>query len=214
MYFFFDFYPTSSIYSLTEMLTNVLSGWLLLSIAENCIFFKKEKSMKMKLKQKNIKISIISAMLAGTVGLSSASFATTFDVKTTVQGACTITASDMDFGYYDATSESPNDAQSVINHTCTAGTSGSIAISQGSLGDSGSTDAVPVRGMTNGAHTLAYSLSTSVGGSVEWGNTKDEGVSFLSDGTSTDIDVFGRIAAGLAVYAGDYTDNLTVTVEY
>lgn len=43
MYFFFDFYPTSSIYSLTEMLTNVLSGWFLLSIAENCIFLKRKK---------------------------------------------------------------------------------------------------------------------------------------------------------------------------
>ena len=170
--------------------------------------------MKMKLKQKNIKISIISAMLAGTVGLSSASFATTFDVKTTVMGACTLTATDMDFGNYDTTAESPNDAQSVINHTCTAGTSASIAISQGSLGDSASTDAVPIRGMTNGANTLAYSLSTSVGGEVEWGNTKAEGEAFVSDGTSTDIDVYGRIAAGLAVYAGDYSDNLTVTVEY
>ena len=170
--------------------------------------------MKMKLKQRNIKISIASAMLVGTVGLSSASFAATFDVKTTVQGACTITATDMDFGTYDTTSSSPNDAQSVINHSCTAGTSASIAISQGSLGDSGSTDAVPVRGMTNGAYTLAYSLSTEVGGLVEWGNTKAEGTAFLSDGTSTNIDVYGRIAAGLAVYAGDYTDNLTVTVEY
>ena len=170
--------------------------------------------MKMKLKQKNIKISIISAMLAGTVGLSSASFATTFDVKTTVQAACTITATDMDFGNYETTSSSPNDAQSVINHSCTAGTSASIAISQGSLGDSASTDDVPVRGMTNGAYTLAYSLSDEVGGIVEWGNTKASGISFLSDGTSTNIDVYGRIAAGLAVYAGDYTDTLTVTVHY
>ena len=153
-------------------------------------------------------------MLAGTVGLSSASFATTFDVKTTVQGACTITATDMDFGTYDTTSATPNDAQSVINHSCTAGTSASIAISQGSLGAVGSTDEIPIRGMTNQQHTLAYSLSTSVGGAVEWGNTKAEGVPFISDGTSTDIDVYGRIAAGLAVYAGNYTDNLTVTVEY
>ena len=169
--------------------------------------------MKMKLKQRNIKISIISAMLAGTVGLSSASFATTFDVKTTVMGACTLTATDMDFGNYDTTSGSPDDAQSVINHTCTAGTSASIAISQGNLGDSGSTDAVPVRGMTNGANTLAYSLSSSLAG-VEWGNTKNEGEPFLSDGTSTNIDVYGRIAANLPVFAGDYVDNLTVTVEY
>jgi len=167
----------------------------------------------MKLKQKNIKISIISAMLAGTVGLSSASFAATFDVKTTVQGACTLTATDMDFGDYDTTAEAPDDAQSVIQHTCTAGTSASIAISQGSLGDSGSTDAVPVRGMTNDVYTLAYSLSSSLGG-AEWGNTKAEGVAFTSDGTATNVAVFGRIAANLSVFAGDYVDNLTVTVEY
>jgi spore coat protein U-like protein len=176
-------------------------------------FFKKEKSMKMKLKQRNIKISIISAMLAGTVGLSSASFATTFEVKTNVVGACTLVATDMDFGAYDTTSEAPDDATSTITHTCTNGTAATIAISQGSTTDGASTDLAPVRQMANGAITLAYSISTSVGG-AEWGNTKESGSVFTSNGSSTPVNVYGRIAAGLAVTAGNYTDSLTVTVEY
>ena len=169
--------------------------------------------MKMKLKQRNIKISIISAMLAGTVGLSSASFATTFEVKTNVVGACTLVATDMDFGAYDTTSEAPDDATSTITHTCTNGTAATIAISQGSTTDGASTDVAPVRQMANGAITLAYSISTSVGG-AEWGNTKETGSGFTSNGSSTPVNVYGRIAAGLAVTAGDYTDTLTVTVEY
>ncbi|MDB4230128.1 spore coat U domain-containing protein, partial [Paracoccaceae bacterium] len=137
--------------------------------------------MKMKLKQRNIKISIISAMLAGTVGLSSASFATNFEVKTNVVGACTLEATDMDFGAYDTSSEAPDDATSTITHTCTNGTAASIAISQGSTTDGASTDLAPVRQMANGAITLAYSISTSAGG-AEWGNTKETGSVFTSNG--------------------------------
>jgi len=176
-------------------------------------FFKKEKSMKMKLKQRNIKISIASAILAGTVGFSSASFAKTFEVKTNVVGACTLETTDMNFGAYDTTSEAPADATSTITHTCTNGTVAAIAISQGATTDGASTDIAPVRQMANGASTLAYSISTSVGG-AEWGNTKDTGKGFTSNGSSTPVTVYGRIAANLAVLAGDYTDSLTVTVEY
>jgi spore coat protein U-like protein len=67
--------------------------------------------------------------------------------------------------------------------------------------------------MANGAITLAYSISTSVGG-AEWGNTKESGSVFTSNGSPTPVNVYGRIAAGLDVTAGDYTDSLTVTVEY
>lgn len=169
--------------------------------------------MKMKLKQRNIKISIASAILAGTVGFSPASFATTFEVKTNVVGACTLVATDMDFGAYDTTSEAPDDATSTITHTCTNGTAAAIAISQGSTTDGTSTDIAPVRQMANGAITLAYSISTSVGG-AEWGNTKESGSVFTSNGSSTPVNVYGRIAAGLAVTAGNYTDSLTVTVAY
>jgi spore coat protein U-like protein len=176
-------------------------------------FFKKEKSMKMKLKQRNIKISIASAILAGTVGFSSASFATTFEVKTNVVGACTLETTDMDFGAYDTTSETPDDATSTITHTCTNGTVAAIAISQSTVPGSGSNEISPVRQMANGPNNLAYSISTSVGG-AEWGNTKETGSGFTSNGSSTPVNVYGRIAAGLAVTAGNYTDSLTVTVAY
>ena len=169
--------------------------------------------MKMKLKQRNIKISIASAILAGTVGFSSASFATTFEVKTNVVGACTLETTDMDFGAYDTTSETPDDATSTITHTCTNGTVAAIAISQSTVPGSGSNEISPVRQMANGPNNLAYSISTSVGG-AEWGNTKDTGKGFTSNGSSTPVTVYGRIAANLAVLAGDYTDSLTVTVEY
>jgi spore coat protein U-like protein len=177
-------------------------------------FFKKEKSMKMKLKQRNIRISIASVILAGTVGFNSASFATTFEVTTNVVGACTLTTTDMDFGDYDTTQVGVTEAQSKINHTCTAGTAGTIKISQGNTTDTGSTNATPLREMINGGvNPMAYTISALPGGTT-WGNTKDEGTDFTSTGISTDVDVFGVIAAGLPVFAGAYVDQLTVTIEY
>ncbi|MDB2564247.1 spore coat U domain-containing protein [Amylibacter sp.] len=170
--------------------------------------------MKIKLKQRNIRISIALAILAGTVGFNSASFATTFEVKTNVVGACTLTTTDLDFGEYVTTAETVTTAQSKITHTCTAGTSGTIKISQGSTSNGDSTDALPLREMMNDSvNPLAYTISAIPSG-VSWGNTTDEGTDFDSDGSATEVDVFGEIATGLPVFAGAYTDTLTVTIQY
>jgi len=179
-------------------------------------FLKKEKSMKMKLKQRNIKISIASAMLVGTVGLSSASFATDFDVTATVLGACTIGATNMDFGDYDTTAATPTEKTSTITHTCTNGQTGTILISQGSQENlGGSTDAIPIRAMTYGATgTLPYTLRLGSSGGAIWGNTSGTGQSFTSTGSATPLLVYGSIAAGETVLAGNYSDTVTVSIVY
>ncbi|MDB4071118.1 spore coat U domain-containing protein [Amylibacter sp.] len=170
--------------------------------------------MKIKLKQRNIRISIALAILAGTVGFNSASFATTFEVKTNVVGACTLTTTDLDFGDYDTTATEVTTADSKINHTCTAGTAGTIKISQGSTSNGSSTNALPLREMMNdGVNALAYTISATPSG-ASWGNTADEGFAFDSDGTETEVAVYGVIATGLPVFAGAYTDTLTVTIHY
>jgi spore coat protein U-like protein len=179
-------------------------------------FLKKEKSMKMKLKQRNIKISIASAMLVGTVGLSSASFATDFDVTATVLGACTIGATNMDFGDYDTTDLTPTEKTSTITHTCTIGQTGTVLISQGSQANIGnSTDAAPIRAMTDGATgTLPYTLRLGNASGAIWGNTSLTGQSFTSTGSATPVLVYGRIAAGETVLAGNYSDTVTVSIVY
>jgi len=166
--------------------------------------------MKMKFKQRRIKISMVSAILAGTIGLSSASFATTFTVSTSVDEACTISATDMDFGVYETTDANPTQETSTITLTCTSGTNGTVKISQGGTGISDSNESTPMREMANGADTLRYSLSTTARG-TEWGNTTETGKSFTG---SESITVFGEIAAGLAVVAGNYSDTVTVSIAY
>ncbi|MDC0109683.1 spore coat U domain-containing protein [Amylibacter sp.] len=171
--------------------------------------------MKMKLKQRNIKISIASAMLVGTVGLSSASFATTFDVTATVLGACTITATNMDFGDYDTTASTPTEKTSTITHSCTSGQTGTVLISQGSQENTGgSTDAAPIRAMTYGAGILPYTLRLGSSGGAIWGNTSVTGQSFTSTGSVTPVLVYGSIAAGETVLAGNYSDTVTVSIVY
>ena len=179
-------------------------------------FLKKEKSMKMKLKQRNIKISIASAMLVGTVGLSSASFATNFDVTATVLGACTITATNLDFGDYDTTATEPMEKSSTITHTCTAGQTATLLISQGSQENiGGSTDGAPIRAMTDGSTgTLPYTLRRGNASGAIWGNTSLTGQSFTSTGSTAPVLVYGSIAAGETVLAGDYSDTVTVSIVY
>ena len=60
--------------------------------------------MKTKLNQSNIKLAIVSAIVVGSAGISTASYATTLDdnmtVQTTVVTACTVTAPTLTFANY------------------------------------------------------------------------------------------------------------------
>ena len=105
--------------------------------------------MKMKFKKRNIKISIVSAMLAGSVGFSSANAGTdvtqNLTVNSSVGAVCTIATEAVAFGAYTGAQK---DAVGKVKHTCTSQLSADIKIGKGTA-DSG-TDAAPTRKMKNG----------------------------------------------------------------
>jgi hypothetical protein len=108
------------------------------------VFLKKGKSMKMKFKQRSIKISMVSAMLAGAIGLSSASYAGTdaenLSVKTVIAGACSITTTEMDFSAY---SGSEVVGTGEVKHNCTLDTAAKITMGQGANAKTGRNDTTP-----------------------------------------------------------------------
>ena len=179
--------------------------------------------MKTKLNQNKLKLAIVSAMLVGSAGFSTAIFAGTatdnMAVTTDVGISCTITVADLTFTSYDPTYGVDNDSTGSVTSTCTTGGSVVLTLGQGSSADSGSTDAAPIRRMvgTTGAASgtyLNYGLYQEGGRTTVFGNTSDTGGSFTATGGADVTTVYGRIPKEQAAAVGSFVDSVSVTLTY
>lgn len=156
---------------------------------------------------------VCAAMVLGipAAGLA-ATATTTFQVTATVLSVCTVSATNLAFGNYDASSGTPNDASSTVTTTCSNSTAYTVALNAGT----GSGATVAMRRMTNGANTLNYSMYTTAGRTTVWGDGTLSTVTQAATGNGSGqaLTVFGRIPTGQYVTAGNYTDTVTATVTY
>jgi spore coat protein U-like protein len=140
---------------------------------------------------------------------------TTFAVTASVQGTCTISATGLSFGAYTGTALP---GTSTITVTCSGGTTYNVGLNAGMA--TGAT--VTTRKMTGTYHggTLAYSLFSDSGRSVNWGNTvgtdtvAGTGTGTVTGGNPQTLTVYGNIPAGTAPAADGYADTITATVTY
>ena len=180
--------------------------------------------MKTKFNQSKIKLAIVSAIVAGSMGLSATSSAATatgtMAVSTSVLMSCTISAGAMTFASYDPTASVDNDATATITSTCTTGGAAVITMGQGSRAQSGSSDAAPERAMWNGSEgegaseELLYQVYSDSAGGTVWGNTDATGKSITADGTAQAFTAYGRIPKNQTVSSGTFTDSVAVTLTY
>jgi spore coat protein U-like protein len=178
--------------------------------------------MKTKLNQSKLKLAIVSAMLLGTAGLSTAGYAATdgdtMAVSTTVGMVCTIDSTgDLNFSHYDTTASDDNLASASITSSCTVGGSAKITLGQGTHGTG--TDAVPVRRMIGGSVAnagtfLPYSLYQEAARTTTWGNTPDTGKGFTVTNVANVSTVFGKIAKNETAGVGVFNDTVAVTLTY
>lgn len=170
---------------------------------------------------KILRHAAIAATIMGVCGLSTtavaASDSDTFQVKLTIQKACTVGhAGDLDFGSADADSTSNLSAtkSGLITVTCSATTPYEIALEP----SSGNTDGTgAMSGAASGnTDTVAYALYQDSSKSTKWGNqagTNTQGGT--GTGTQQDYDVYGEVDGnGLNVTPDDYSDTVTVSVSY
>ena len=175
--------------------------------------------MKIKYKQKNIKLGIVSAIALGFIGLSSASFASeseNLSVIASVASSCSISTSELDFGTYDPSSANAKTGTGgSVTYNCTNGTAGTVRIAGGANVDSGDpgTAASPNRRMKNGAFYLNYKLYKALPSTV-WGNTADSGIILTGTGSNVVVPIHGAIPAGQASTAGGFTDSVAITHVY
>ena len=150
------------------------------------------------------------AFLAGFAPAAhAASATTTFNVTATVQTSCSVSASDLAFGTYDAASLTDTLSTSTVTVTCSLLTPYTISLNSGTNA-SGST-----RRLGSGAARLSYEIYRDVSMTNIFGTVAASlGVSAVGTGLSVPITLYGKIPKTQAVVPGSYSDQITVTVDY
>lgn len=132
---------------------------------------------------------------------------------------CSVSASGVAFGAYQANQTSPLDSVGTVTLTCSdvsVTTVGySIALSQGSSSN------YAARQMQSAAYTLNYNLFTDATYSQVWGDGTDISVPVNGSinivppaNSSIDHSVYGRLFASQNATPGLYSDTIIVTVSY
>jgi len=136
--------------------------------------------------------------------------ATSFNALVRVTAACTISASNLNFGAINLLTSNV-DATSNISAQCANGAPYNIGLSAGN----GPGATVAVRQMTQGANTLNYSLYRDSSRTGVWGNTiGTDTVAATGTGVAQSFIVYGRIPPQTTPGPGAYTDTIVVTLTF
>ncbi|MHB1271552.1 MAG: Csu type fimbrial protein [Rhodanobacter sp.] len=141
-----------------------------------------------------------------------ATSSTTFTVNANVLAVCTLSATNVNFGNYDATSATPTDTTSTITALCTSGQAYTVALDAGI--SAGAT--VAARKMTSGTNVLSYGLYTDSGHTTLWGDGTLSTTTVAGTGTGANqaLTVYGRIPISQHEAQGSYADDITATLTY
>jgi spore coat protein U-like protein len=164
---------------------------------------------------KLIKAAVASVVLGAVGSAMAATDTTTFTVTATVVASCDVSA-DPALAFPDFTPGGTDQVASAnISVTCTNGHPYSVGLNQGLYGASTAARLM----QTGGGAQLSYALFTDAGYTTNWDNIGGTNtVAGTGDGPSTPdvIPVYGRIlaASNAAATPGNYSDTITVTVNY
>lgn len=133
-----------------------------------------------------------------------------FNLSATVQAACNVNATNMNFGSLTLLNANV-DATSTITAQCTNSTPFNIGLNTGN----GSGATVTARKMTNGTKTIVYSLYQNTARTTIWGNTVGtDTASGMGIGANQYLTVYGRVPPQVTPAPATYTDTIIVTITY
>lgn len=167
------------------------------------------------------RFALASAILIAAASATPAMAATAtsnLSVSSNVTASCTISTNDISYGNYDPISTNASTdviGTGTINYTCTAGTTGTITLGQGSNSGPGSTDASPLRRLKDSdTNYLSYQLYQDTQRTDVWGNTAGTGVAVTGTGAAQTATVYGKIVGGQNAPVASYSDTVTATITY
>jgi spore coat protein U-like protein len=134
-------------------------------------------------------------------------------VRIEIITACTISASDLDFGPYHSSLTAPVLGQSTIELNCGAGVVTELSL-DGGTGPGGNTSRRKLS-MESGIDRLDYNLYQDAGRTIHWGDKSGRDTrEVITTGLPQTIPVYGEIPAGQRARDGTYSDVITVTVQF
>lgn len=150
------------------------------------------------------------AALASAQAVQAQSQTTSVGATAQVSTVCSVTAVPLAFGELQLTGAT--DGTASVTATCTNGGPYDVGL------DNGVNAVAGQRKLVSGANSLNYDLFSDTARTVRWGNlVGTDAVSGVGNGAAQTLTVYGRIAAGQPVKAGngvDYADTVQVTVTY
>ncbi len=133
-----------------------------------------------------------------------------FNVQANVVGACTVSASNLNFGTA-GTLTSNVDTTNTISVSCSNLTPYSIGLDGGLSGSSDPT----LRKMVNGPSDITYGIYQNSAHTIPWGNTTGTNtISGVGNGTTQNYTAYGRVAVQTTPEPGTYSDTIIVTMTY
>lgn len=161
-----------------------------------------------------ILVPVAGALMVTLIPVQAATKQTTMGVSATVASNCIVSAQNLSFGSYDASAAKSGSADMTVR--CSNGTPYTLLLSTG-----GGT--FTQRLLSSGSNSLEYNLFTSSALTTVWGdgsgNTETDGGTGagLASGSAITHTVFGELpntTNNQDAPTGDYSDTITVTVEY
>ena len=137
----------------------------------------------------------------------------TFEVNASIASACTVSATNMNFGEIPvaAAATVQTDSTSSITVTCSNGEAYTVALNRGLNNVAEQRNA---KGTVVAGNVLAYDLYKDSARGTVWTQTAVP-VTGTGTGTAQVITVYGRVAAGLPYVANTtYTDQVLMTLTY
>jgi len=127
--------------------------------------------------------------------------------------ACTVSASDLDFGAYPSNSTTPALGQTTISLHCGAGVTVEVSLDAGT-GPGGNTSRRRLE-QEAGTDRLDYDLYQDPGRTIHWGDRSGrDTLEVLTTGEPQTVPIYGQIPAGQRAREGTYSDVITITVHY
>lgn len=155
------------------------------------------------------KISYVALLISSVLGFSVAQAGTaptqTFEVKLTINESCEFnSATDIDFGSLDRSTD-VNKAQSgKLTATCTIGTPYKVVLDSERQ----------MKHKIDSSSIVAYDLFQDVGAQNIWGKTADQALQQTGTGKAQELPVYAKLKGNTNVKAGVYTDTVTAQITY
>ncbi|MEW9150191.1 spore coat U domain-containing protein [Acinetobacter indicus] len=155
------------------------------------------------------KIAYVSLFISSVLGFSVAQANTAptqnFEVKLTINESCEFnSATNIDFGSLDRSTDANRAQSGKLTATCTIGTPYKVVLDSERQ----------MKHKSDSTSVVAYDLFQDAGAQKIWGKTADQALEQTGTGKAQELPVYAKLKGNTNVKAGVYTETVTARIMY